>query len=171
MTISENTLKWLMRVYPPMLFQRIWVKKVHAGFSGIDVKINRSLFTTNLGKATFGGTIFSATDPFYSLLLGQIMQRKGYKITVWLKSAHIRYIKPSRTDLHYTICVTEEMVMEAENALKHEGKFVKTFPIEVYDTAGELCVVATNEVYMRNLNFVKKDKTSPSFFSKKDPNS
>ncbi len=78
MTISENTLKWVMRLYPPMLFQRIWVKKIYKDFKGIDIKINRSLFTSNLGNSIFGGTIFSATDPFYALLLGQLMQHKGF---------------------------------------------------------------------------------------------
>lgn len=156
MKISENSLKWLMRLYPPMLFQRIWVKKVHPGFRGIDIKINRSLFTSNLGNSIFGGTIFSATDPFYALLFGQIMQHKGYKITVWLKSAQIQYIKPGRTDLFYTITISDEMVSDAEKALQTEGKFVKMYPIEIYDTQGELCATALNEVYIRNLEFVKK---------------
>ncbi len=156
MKISENTLKWLMCFYPPMLFQRIWVKKVHPGFKGIDVKINRSLFTSNLGNSIFGGTIFSATDPFYALLFGQIMQHKGFKITVWLKSAQIQYIKPGRTDLFYTITISDAMIADAEKALQTEGKFVKMYPIEIFDTQGELCATALNEVYIRNLEFTKK---------------
>jgi acyl-coenzyme A thioesterase PaaI-like protein len=156
MTISENSLKWLMCFYPPMFFQRIWVKKVHPGFRGIDVKINRSLFTSNLGNSIFGGTIFSATDPFYALLFGQIMQRKGFKITVWLKSAEIQYIKPGRTDLFYTITISDEMVAAAEKALHTEGKFIKMYPIEIFDKHGELCATALNEVYIRNLEFIKK---------------
>ncbi len=156
MKISENTLKWLMCFYPPMFFQRIWVKKVHPGFKGIDVKINRSLFTSNLGNSIFGGTIFSATDPFYALLFGQIMQHKGFKITVWLKSAQIQYIKPGRTDLFYTITISDEMIADAEKALQAEGKFVKMYPIEIFDRQGELCATALNEVYIRNLEFVKK---------------
>jgi hypothetical protein len=158
MTISENSLKWLMRFYPPMFFQRIWVKKIHKGFTGAEIKINRSLFTTNLGSSIFGGTIFSATDPFYALLFGQLMQRKGFKITVWLKSAEIEYIKPGRTDLHYTILISEEMIGEAEKVLKEEGKFIKTYPIEIFDASGELCAMALNEVYIRNLDFIKTEE-------------
>ncbi len=155
MKISENSLKWLMRFYPPMFFQRIWVKKIDKDFRGIDVKINRSLFTTNLGSATFGGTIFAATDPYYALLIGQIMQHRGFKITVWLKSAEIQYLKPARKDLHYSIKIDDEMIKEVEHAITSEGKFVKTYPIEIYDTIGDLCVIAQNEVYIRNLNFNK----------------
>lgn len=155
MKVSENTLKWLMRLYPPMLFQRIWVKKIHKGFTGIDVKINRSLFTTNLGSSIFGGTIFSAADPFYALLFGQLMQRKGFKITVWLKSATIQYIKPARTDLYFSIRITPEMIEEAAAVLRSEGKFIKAYPIEMVNVAGEVCVQAGNEIYIRNLEFGK----------------
>ncbi|MBL7933093.1 MAG: YiiD C-terminal domain-containing protein [Bacteroidia bacterium] len=155
MRISENSLKWLMRFYPPMFFQRIWVRSIHKDFMGIDVKINRSVFTTNLGNSIFGGTIFSATDPFYALLFGQILRHKGYKITVWLKSAQIQYIKPGRTDLFYTIRITPSMIEEAEQVLKNEGKFVKTYPIEIFDKKKELCATAMNEIYVRDLNFLK----------------
>lgn len=157
MKVSENALKWVMRLYPPMLFQRIWVKKIHKDFKGIDVKINRSLITTNLGNSIFGGTIFSATDPFYALLFGQIMQHKGFKITVWLKSAEIQYIRPGRTDLYYTLIITDEMIEDAEKALVSEGKFIKAYPIDIFDTSGELCATALNEVYVRNLEFIKKE--------------
>jgi acyl-coenzyme A thioesterase PaaI-like protein len=119
----------------------------------MDVKINKSWFTLNLGKSTFGGTIFSATDPFYALCFGQIMQHRGFKITVWLKSAQINYLKPARTDLSFSIKITEEMVCEAEKELKEVGKFIKAFPIELYDKNNELCATVSNEIYIRNLDF------------------
>ena len=149
MNVSESTIKWLMRLYPPMLLQRIWVQKIYKGFKGAEIKINRSLFTLNFGKAIFGGTIFSATDPFYAILFGQILKHKGYNITVWLKSAGIRYLKPGRSDLYYCIAITDEMINEVELELNTKGVFVKTYPIEVYCKSGELCAVAKNEIYIR----------------------
>lgn len=158
MKLNENGLKWLMRFYPPMLFQRIWVKKIYPNFRGIEVKINRSVFTTNLGNSIFGGTIFSATDPFYALLLGQIMRRKGYRITVWLKSAQIHYLKPGRSDLYFTLKISEETITEAEQAMnKGNGKFIKAFPIEVFDKDKELCATVMNEVYVRNLDYKEEN--------------
>ena len=154
MKVSENTLKWGMRLYPPLLLQRIWVKKIHPGFRGADVKINRSLLTLNFGKAIFGGTIYTATDPFYAMLFGQILKHKGYTISVWLKSAGIQFLKPARTDLYYSITITDEMVAEAETELNTKGTFVKTYPIEVYDSNGSLCALAKNEIYIRNLKII-----------------
>ena len=149
MKVSENILKWGMRLYPPLLLQRIWVQKVHKDFKGADIKINRSLFTLNFGKAIFGGTIYSGTDPFYAMLFGQILRNKNYHITIWLKSASIQFLKPARTDLFYKIHITEEMIKEAETELNNKGVFVKTYAIEVYSKNKELTAIARNEIYIR----------------------
>ena len=149
MKVSENILKWGMRLYPPLLLQRIWVQKIHKDFKGADIKINRSLFTLNFGKAIFGGTIDSGTDPFYAMLFGQILRNKNYHITIWLKSASIQFLKPARTDLFYKIHITEEMIKEAETELNNKGVFVKTYAVEVYSKNKELTAIARNEIYIR----------------------
>jgi len=156
MKVSENTLKWAMRFYPPLFFQRVWVKKFHKDFKGIDVKINRSVLNLNYNSSIFGGTIFSATDPFYAILFDQIFQRKGYKTLVWLKSAEIQYIKPARVDLFFTIKIKESDIMLAEKKLLTEGKHVVSFLLDLYDKNGMLCAKVKNEIYLRNLNFNKK---------------
>ncbi len=150
MIVSERTLKWAMNLYPPLLFQRIWVKKFHKDFRGVDVKISNSFLNRNYNGSIFGGTIYAATDPFYALLFDQLMQRRGYKCRVWLKSAAIQYLKPGLTTLYFTIKITDEMVAEAEHALNEYGKFVKAYPMELYDKNGVLCATVSNEVYLRN---------------------
>lgn len=151
MLVSENTLKWVMRFYPPLFFQRIWVQKFDKGFTGAHVKISKSFININYNSSIFGGTIFSASDPFYALLFDQILQRKGIKCRVWLKSAGIQYLKPGRTNLYFKISLTPEDINEAETTLKTVGKFVKSFPLEIYNKDGLLCATVNNEVYIRNL--------------------
>ena len=158
MVVSENTLKWAMRFYPPLFCQRIWVKSFDKGFTGVEVKINKSVLNKNYNHSIFGGTIFTAADPFYALLFDQLLQRRGFKVRVWLKSAQIDYLKPGRTDLHYKITISDEQIAEAEEILNTVGKYVKAFPIEMYNTEGELCVTVSNEVYIRNL-YVGENKT------------
>lgn len=151
MKVSERTLKWVMRLYPPLLFQRIWVKKFHKDFKGVDVKIVHSILNRNYNASIFGGTIYAASDPFFALLFDQIFKRKGYKTRVWLKSASIDYIKPGRTSLYFQITITEEEIEQAKNDLDNLGKFIKKFPMEIKDSEGILCARVINEVYVRNL--------------------
>ncbi|MFP5081637.1 DUF4442 domain-containing protein [Pedobacter sp. JCM 36344] len=152
MIVSERTLKWGLCFYPPFLFQRIWVRKFHKGFRRVDVKINKSLFNKNYNSSIFGGTIYAATDPFYALLFDQLLQREGFKVRVWLKSASIQYLKPGRTDLFFTVTISDEMLTEAILALNTVGKFVKAYPMEITNSSGELCATVMNEVYIRSLH-------------------
>lgn len=156
MKASERTLKWVMRFYPPLFFQRIWVKKFHSDFKGVDVIVLNSFLNRNYNSTIFGGTIFSAADPFYPILFDQIFKKKGYKTLVWLKCGNINYLKPARTALKFSIVLTEEVINETEDILKRNGKFVSTFHIKLYDTNNEICALVDNEVYIRDLNFKHK---------------
>lgn len=154
MRVSPNTLKWGLRLYPPFFFQRIWVKKILDNFLGAEVKINKSLLNINSNRTIFGGTIFSAIDPFYPILLDQYFKHQGILRTVaWLKTAHIDYIKPGRHDLYVSFHLKEEVLLEALQTIKKEGKVVKTFQTQVFDKHGTLCAVAHNEIYIRDLEF------------------
>ncbi len=158
MIVSENTLKWALCFYPPLLFQRIWVKKFHKGFRGVDVKINKSLFNNNYNNSIFGGTIYAATDPFYALIFDQLLQRKGFKVRVWLKSASIQYLKPGRSNLFFTVKITDDMLNDAIEALNTSGKFVRAYPMEITNAGGEICATVINEIYIRNLHSGEKPR-------------
>ncbi len=149
MKVSPTILKWGMNLYPPLLLQRIWVQKIESDFMGATIKINRSLFSLNFGKAIFGGTLYTATDPFYAMLFGQILKHKGYDVSVWLKSASIQFLKPGRCDLYYTITISDEMIKEAENHLNTSKIFVKTYTIEIRSKTGIIPAIAKNEIYIR----------------------
>ena len=157
MVISEKGMKWLIRFYPPLLFQRIWVVAFKKNFKGVSVKIRKSLFNKNYNRSIFGGTLFAAADPFYPILFQQILTRRGHKIIVWLKSAQINYLKPGNTDLYFNIDIDEFTIAEAETILNTEGKYIKTFLIEMFDEGGELCVNVQTELYVRNLNFNNRE--------------
>ncbi len=145
-----------MRFYPPLLFQRIWVQRFHKGFKGVDVKIAKSVVNSNYNGSIYGGTIYGATDPFYAILFDQLLQRKGFKTRVWLKSASIQYLKPGHNHLYFTVTISDEMLHEAITALTTVGKFVKAYPMEIFTKEGLLCATVSNEVYIRNLHHGEK---------------
>lgn len=156
MKVSEKALKWILNLYPPLLFQRIWVKQFHKDFKGVEVVISNSVFNRNYNGSIFGGTIYAATDPFYAILFDRLMRQHGHFCKVWLKSASISFLKPGLEKLYFTISISDEMIAEAKASLDINGKFVKSFPVNLYDKDGELCATAMNEVYLRS-NYRGKD--------------
>jgi len=151
MRVSENALKWAMRLYPPLFFQRIWVIKFEKGFRGVKVKINKSFINNNYNNSIFGGTIFAAADPFYPILFHQALTHRGCKVRVWVKSAQIEYILAGRKDLYFTVSLDDSMIEDVEQTLNKGEKYIKTHPIEMHDSDGELCVTMQCEIYIRNL--------------------
>ncbi|WP_290308661.1 DUF4442 domain-containing protein [Mucilaginibacter flavus] len=154
MVVSEVVLKWAMRIYPPLLFQRIWVVAFDKDYRGVEVKIKKSFLNKNYNKSIFGGTLFAAADPFYPILFYQVLTKKGYRLKVWSKSSKIDYLKPGLTDLHFKISLSEEDIAEAENILNTIGKYAVHHPVDIYDKSGDMCVSVMNEVYVRNLDFI-----------------
>jgi len=155
MPVSENSLKWVMRFYPPLFFQRIWVVKFDEGFRGVEVKITKSMWNRNYNDSIFGGTIFSAADPFYPVLFHQILSHKGYNIKAWAKSSEIKFLKPGHHSLSFKIVLDESEIVEAEEILNTIGKYTRIYPINIYDKNGVHVASVLNEIYMRNLNFTE----------------
>lgn len=154
MPVSESTLKWAMRLYPSLFFQRIWVIKFEKGFRGVHVKINKSLLNRNYNNSIFGGTIFSAADPFYPVLFYQLLTIRGYKVIAWTKSSHIHFLKPGMTDLHFKIEISDHDIKTCEQELTSVGKSLKVHTVDIYDKNGQLCATAASEIYVRDLNYV-----------------
>lgn len=155
MVVSEGLLKWIMRFYPPLFFQRIWVINFEKGFTGARVKISKSILNRNYNGSIFGGTMYTAADPFYPLLFHQLFTKKGYRVVAWSKSAEIQFLKAGLTDLYFNIKIESNEIAEAEHILNTGGKYVKSHPIDIYNKNGEICVSLTNEVYLRNLDFIE----------------
>jgi hypothetical protein len=160
MLVSEGVLKWAMRFYPPLFFQRISVTRFEKGFRGVEVKIIKSFLNKNPNKSIFGGTIFSAADPFYPVLFHQVLIRKGHKINGWSRSSAIRYHKPAKTSLHFKIHISDNEIDDCEYQLNLKGKYRKSYLIEIYDKNEQLCVSLINEIYIRNLNFTESEATT-----------
>lgn len=140
-----------MRIYPPLLLQRIWVRKFHKGFTGVSVKIARSILNINYNRSIFGGTIFCAADPFYPILFHEILLRRGYKTRIWVKHTEVDFIKPGRTALYLEIRLSMEDIEEVCTVLQSGNKFLKTYSTEVSDKNGQLCALVKNEIYIRHL--------------------
>ena len=154
MQVTENRLKWIMRFFPPLFFQRIWTVQFEKDFRGVEVQIKKSIWNRNYNNSIFGGTIISAADAFYPVLFFKIFTGKGYPIRAWSKSCEIKYLKPGYFNLYFKIHIDEAEIKEAEETLNTVGKYTKLHPIEIYDKNGLNVASVMIEVYMRNLNFL-----------------
>lgn len=53
----------------------------------------------------------------------------------------------------FEVNISDDDLATCENALNAAGKYLGSYPIDIYDKNGELCVSVKNEIYIRDLNY------------------
>ncbi|MBL6663770.1 MAG: YiiD C-terminal domain-containing protein [Flavobacteriales bacterium] len=147
---SSKLLRKVMNFFPPLLVNRIKIVENDSDFMNLKVKVNYSWLNKNLQKAIFGGTIFSAIDPYYAVMYWQIFSTKGIPMEVWIKKVEIRYRKAATSNLEIAFCLTENDVKNAITGLKTEDKYEVWHDVNAIDENQEVCTEARVLVHIRN---------------------
>lgn len=139
-----------MNIFPPLFFNRIILKEVSENYTFMKVKIRRSFLNMNFHRSIFGGTIFSAFDPYFPTMYYNTFAQKNRKLEIWMKSANIKYKRPATTHLFLEFKITEEDIQLAEKELNEKGKFEKWHTVKAINKKGIVCAEAEMLVYLRD---------------------
>ena len=150
MQIQKYAIQFVLNIFPPLLFNRIVLREISDDFMQMRVVIRRALFNINFHKTIFGGTIFSACDPYFPTMYYHIFAKKNRKLIIWLKSAEIQYLRPADTSLKLHFIITKEDILLAEKTLDKEGKFEIWHDVEAISKKGIVCAKAKMLVYLRD---------------------
>jgi hypothetical protein len=150
MQIPRFVIKFVLNIFPPLLFNRIVLKEISDDFLEMKVVLRRALFNINFHKTIFGGSIFSACDPYFPTMYYHIFANKKRKLIIWLKSAEIQYLKPADSTLKLYFKITKEDIQLAENTLNEKGKFEIWHTVEAINKKGVVCARAKMQVYLRD---------------------
>lgn len=129
-----STLLKLMRFWPPFWGAGISVKNFSPDFTSITVQMKLRFWNKNYVGTHFGGSMYSMTDPFYMLMLMNLLG-KGY--IIWDKSAVIRYRKPAKGTLYAKFTLALDEVEQIRLHVEKEQKIQPEFLIELTNEAGE----------------------------------
>ena len=156
MNIPKFIIKFVLNIFPPLLFNRIVLKEISDDFMQMKVVIRRALFNINFHKTIFGGTIFSAFDPYFPTMYYHIFANKNRNLIVWLKSAEIQYLRPADTSLKLHFKITNKDISLAEKELDEKGKFEIWHTVEAINKKSVICARAKMLVYLRDDKMKKK---------------
>lgn len=115
-------------------------------WSEVRLSLPLSWRTRNYVGTIFGGSIYSAVDPIYMLML---IRRLGKDYIVWDKSASIQFKKPGRESLHARFIVDDEELAAIRAALETQRSIDRTYSIELKDAAGNVCATVEKLIYIR----------------------
>lgn len=110
----------------------------------LDLPLSRR--TRNYVGTIFGGSMYSAVDPIYMVML---IRRLGKDYVVWDKAASIQFKKPGRETLHAQFVVTDEELAAIRAALETQRSVDRTYLIELKDSSGTVCATVEKLIYIR----------------------
>tara|TARA_B100001758_G_C18417002_1_gene621090 strand:+ start:12762 stop:13184 length:423 start_codon:yes stop_codon:yes gene_type:complete len=137
-------------MYPPLLFNRIILKEISDDYMQMRVVLRRTFFNINFHKTIFGGSIFSACDPYFPTMYYHIFLRKGRKLIIWLKAAEIKYLKPADSSLRLHFKIRENEVQIIEEDLNNNGKAEIWHTVKAVNKKGVICVEARMQIYLKD---------------------
>ncbi|MBO9627688.1 MAG: DUF4442 domain-containing protein [Microbacterium sp.] len=144
---SAARLRRLMNWWPPLLFAGVRIVEWAPDYTAVTVRSAKpNGLTANAYGTQFGGTLYSMTDPFYSILVNEQLDR-GYN--VWDQRGEIDYVSPGRGPVTARIEVAPEVVAEIRAAAEGGEKVLRWFECEVIAADGTLVAKVRKQLYIR----------------------
>ena len=125
----------LVNLYGPYLGAGVRVTRIAGDFSTIEVEMRLRPWNRNYVGTHFGGSLFSMVDPFFMIMLIELLG-KGY--VVWDKSGSIRFRRPGRGTVRARLEISPERVEEIRQAADAGGKTEPIFRVEIRDARGDV---------------------------------
>ena len=142
----SRKLRRRIRLYPPYLGAGVRVTHIADDFSRIEVEMPLRFYNRNYVGTHFGGSLYSMCDPFYMLMLINIL---GPDYIVWDKAATIRFKKPGKGVMKATFELTEEKIAEIRAAAESQPKVEPLFQVLVKDAEGSVVAEVDKLLYIK----------------------
>ena len=145
--MKAKTLRRGMNLWPPFLFSGIKVTHIAEDFREVTVELRNRRFNMNYVGVHFGGALFAMTDPFWMLMLMNIL---GRDYVIWDRAGSIEYIKPGKGTLTARFVMSDAMLGDVCANTQNDGdKHLPTWPVEIKDEQGDLVARVMKTVYVR----------------------
>lgn len=145
--IHPSTLfRWMFSLYPPYFFTGIKLAFISRDFRELRVQMRLRWYNRNYVGTHFGGSLFAMTDPWYMLMLMQIL---GKDYIVWDRSGCIEFMKPGTGLVTCKFVVSDAMLADIKEKTANGEKYLPEFPVEVIDEKGDVVVTVKKGLYIR----------------------
>jgi acyl-coenzyme A thioesterase PaaI-like protein len=147
--------RMMMNCYPMFLGTGGKIGLIAANWREVRVTLGLNLWTMNYVRTIFGGSMFSASDPFYMLML---MHNLGKNFVVWDKAAHIRFRRPAKDKITTQFILKEEVIEEIKQKVASKGETDFTFLVQWHNKEGKVVAEIERLVYIADKIFYEHKK-------------
>ena len=147
--LQPKELRRMLNLWFPFLVNRIQIISISENFHEMHVRLKYSFWNRNPNKSVWGGSITSALDPFFPIMLKQILLKRGIITDFYSKAVNVQFIKMVKSNVTFQFSISEEEVAMTEKELKENGKYTNWHSVDGIDSEGKICVNGQVQVYLR----------------------
>jgi hypothetical protein len=137
--MPESTLtrlaRWRLNWFPAYRASGARIIYIGSDWREVRVRLPLNRRTRNYVGTIFGGSMFSAVDPVYMVML---IKNLGPKFLIWDKDATIRFKRPAREQLFATFRLTPELIQGIVEETHGSDKVERDFDTDLVNGAGEI---------------------------------
>ena len=146
MNLRQKILFKIMNFWPPFWGAGIHIDHVSKDFMEVDVSLKLRFWNRNYVGTAYGGSLYSMSDPFYMLMLINLLG-KGY--IVWDKGATIRFLRPGKSKVYAQFRLTNEQLNAFKEELKSKNKIEPVLTVYIKDQEGEVIAEVDKVLYIK----------------------
>ncbi|SON49262.1 conserved protein of unknown function [Vibrio tapetis subsp. tapetis] len=143
---KPGVVRFALNIWPPFWGAGIHINNISKDFREVNMQLKLRWWNKNANRTQYGGSIFSLTDPVYSLMLMGIL---GEEYFVWDKEASINFIAPGKSDLYADFQISQGQLDEIFQVTARGDKCFPEFVIHVKDSDGNVVSEVHRKLYVR----------------------
>ncbi len=144
--MNSRRFRRLINIYPPYLGAGVRVVHIAEDFREARVEMPLRWYNRNYVGTHFGGSLYSMVDPFFMLMLIQIL---GPEYVVWDKAAEIEFLKLGRGTVSAHFVVEDARLEEIRRATASGDKFLPTWTVDVRNERDEVVARVRKTLHIR----------------------
>jgi acyl-coenzyme A thioesterase PaaI-like protein len=145
-SLKTELWRWAFNLHPTYRSTGAWVTFISHDFREVRVRLPLSWRTRNYVGTLFGGSIYSAVDPFYMIML---IKNLGPGYIVWDKAATVRFKRPGRGTLYAKFVLSDEELSVIRHESQRQESLDRVYEIQLTDAEGMVCAVVEKTIYIR----------------------
>ena len=144
--VNASSFKWRINLYPPFLGAGIRVEHISEDYLAIDVSMGLRWYNRNYVGVHFGGSLYAMTDPFFMLMLMNVL---GRDYIVWDQAAKIDFVSPGKGVVRARFRLTPEDIARVRKEAESGAPIRPVFTVEVRDEQDALVARVDKTLYVR----------------------
>lgn len=144
--MKASVLKNLMNFWPPFMGAGIKILRIADDYRELEVALKQKWFNKNIVGSHFGGSLYAMVDPFYMLMLMNIL---GDDYIVWDRFASIDFIAPGKGTVTAKFTLNETQIEKIKQETVSCDKYVAVLPVDIKNEKNEIVATATKHIYVR----------------------